>query len=238
MSAHHNGRILVVDDDPRIRKMLASYFENEGYIVESASNGIEMKALLQSQSFDIVLLDLVLPGGQDGLDLARELRATSDIPIIMLTGRDDVIDRILGLEVGADDYIAKPFHLREVHARLKTILRRRLIPIVASEILGIVKFNGWTFDRDRRRLSNANDLEVELSTGEFDMLVAFLDHPGRVLTRERLMDITHGRSLESFDRAIDAQVVRLRRKIESDPKHPQLIKSVRGVGYVFTAKFG
>ncbi|MGZ9721030.1 response regulator [Rhizobium miluonense] len=235
---HHHAHILVVDDDPRIRKMLTRYFEDEGYIVSSAADGNEMRVCMRAQNFDAILLDLVLPGSTDGLDLAREIRAQSDVPIMMLTGRDDVVDRIVGLEVGADDYIAKPFHLREVHARLKSILRRRQAPARVSEPSAeeIIGFEGWRLNISRRQVLDPEGQEVELTTGEYEMLTAFVRNAGRVLTREVLMDLTRGRNLEAFDRTIDAQIVRLRRKIETDPKKPQFIKAVRGVGYVFTAK--
>ncbi|OEC95202.1 MULTISPECIES: response regulator [unclassified Rhizobium] len=230
--------LLVVDDDPRIRQMLTRYFEDEGYVVSAASNGPEMRASLQQANFDIILLDWVLPGGEDGLDLAREIRAQSDIPIIMLTGRDDVVDRIVGIEVGADDYIAKPFHLREVHARLKSILRRRqpMTKARENEPTDIIGFEGWQLDIGKRQLLSPDKKEIELTTGEFDMLVVFARHAGRVLSREFLMELTRGRNLEVYDRTIDAQIARLRKKIETNPTHPQLIKSIRGVGYVFTAK--
>jgi two-component system phosphate regulon response regulator OmpR len=235
-----SANILVVDDDPRIRQMLTRYFEGEGYAVSAVSDGQEMRAQLKRQEIDIILLDLSLPGGQDGFDLAREIRMQSDIPIMMLTGRDDVVDRIIGIEIGADDYIAKPFHLREVHARLKSILRRRQPAQPKQEVNAekIVRFEGWTLNLSRRQLLSVEDGEVELTTGEFDMLAAFVQHAGRVLTRDFLMDATRGRQLDAFDRTIDAQIVRLRRKIEADAKHPQLIKAVRGVGYIFTGKLG
>jgi two-component system phosphate regulon response regulator OmpR len=238
ISRRYEAQILVVDDDPRIRQMLTRYFEDEGYAVTGAADGVEMRLHLRQQTFDAILLDLVLPGGQDGLDLAREVRMRSDIPIMMLTGRDDVVDRIVGLEVGADDYIAKPFHLREVHARLKSILRRRQAPARNAEAPGeeVIGFEDWRLNLSRRQLLDPHGTEIELTTGEFDMLTAFLRHAGRVLTRDVLMDLTRGRSLEAFDRTIDAQIVRLRRKIETDPKRPQFIKAVRGVGYVFTGK--
>ncbi|MCW1413750.1 response regulator [Rhizobium sp. 1AS11] len=234
----HDAHLLVVDDDPRIRHMLTRYFQEEGYAVSSASDGIEMRVYLRQQNFDAILLDLVLPGGADGLDLAREIRAQSDVPIMMLTGRDDVVDRIVGLEVGADDYIAKPFHLREVHARLKSVLRRRQSSVRNAESISdqVIGFADWKLNLNRRQLLDPEGAEVELTTGEFDMLTTFVRHAGRVLSRDALMDLTRGRNLEAFDRTIDAQIVRLRRKIETDPKRPQLIKAVRGVGYVFTAK--
>ncbi len=236
----HAAHILVVDDDPRIRQMLARYFEGEGYRVTTVADGVEMDVAMRQNSVDAVLLDLSLPGGRDGLDLARDIRATSDVPIMMLTGRDDVVDRIIGIEIGADDYIAKPFHLREVHARLKSILRRRqpAAPKAVQEEDQIIRFEGWTLNLSRRQLLDPAGAEVELTTGEFDMLAAFLNHAGRVLTRDFLMDLTRGRHLEAFDRTIDAQIVRLRRKIEADVKHPQFIKAIRGVGYIFTGKIG
>jgi DNA-binding response OmpR family regulator len=232
------AHILVVDDDPRIRQMLIRYFEDEGYLVSTAGDGTEMKVQLRQKEIDIILLDLSLPGGQDGLDLAREVRSHSDVPIMMLTGRDDVVDRIIGIEIGADDYIAKPFHLREVHARLKSILRRRQPGTSKPEANEdkIIRFEGWSLNLSRRQLLAPDASEVDLTTGEFDMLAAFLQNAGRVLTRDFLMDSTRGRQLEAFDRTIDAQIVRLRRKIEADASNPQLIKAVRGVGYIFTGK--
>jgi DNA-binding response OmpR family regulator len=231
------AHILVVDDDPRIRQMLTRYFEGEGYRVTTVGDGLEMSAM-KPDDFDAVLLDLSLPGGRDGLDVARDIRMTSDVPIMMLTGRDDVVDRIIGIEIGADDYIAKPFHLREVHARLKSILRRRqpsgARPVREEE--QIIRFEGWSLNIPRRQLLDPKGNDIELTTGEFDMLAAFLNHAGRVLTRDFLMDLTRGRQLEAYDRTIDAQIVRLRRKIEADAKHPQFIKAVRGVGYIFTGK--
>ena len=230
-----NKKILVVDDDARIRQMLQSYFENEGYRVSCAASGEEMRLSLARSKFDIVLLDLMLPD-QDGIDLAREIRRSSNVPIMMLTGREDMVDCVVGLEVGADDYIVKPFHLREVHARLKSILRRYqgegVTPMDPSEVL---VFDGWQLDRAKRKLANPDGVEIELSTAEFDMLDAFLRNAGRVLTRDVLMDLTRHRAREVFDRSIDTQISRLRRKMESDPGRPKLIKSVRSVGYVFTA---
>jgi len=231
--------ILVVDDDQRIRQMLSRYFEQEGYRVSIAADGASMRAQL-TDAIDVVLLDVVMPG-EDGLTLAREIRAKSDVGIIMLTGRDDVLDRVVGLEVGADDYIAKPFHLREVMARIKSVLRRRSPrpdqpAHAAAPDAEVVRFEGWRLDGARRQLVSPTGEDVALTTGEFDLLSALAKHPGRVFDREALMDLTRGRSWEAFDRTIDAQVARLRKKIEVDPKNPTLVKSVRGVGYVFTGK--
>ncbi|MCO5731681.1 response regulator [Rhizobium sp. SSA_523] len=227
--------ILVVDDDPRIRQMIIRYFEDEGFVVHGAADGAAMRKALAEHCVDLILLDLVLPNSEDGLALAREVRTSSDVPIVMLTGRDDVLDRIIGLEVGADDYIPKPFHLREVLARVRSILRRRRpAEAVPQESGQVMEFEGWKLEVSRRRLLNPQGEEVELTTGEFDMLSVMVRNGGRVLTREMLMDQTRGRQLEAFDRAIDAQIARLRKKIEADPAHPVLIRSVRGVGYIFT----
>jgi two-component system phosphate regulon response regulator OmpR len=232
--------ILVVDDDQRIRHMLVRYFEQEGYRVSAVADGAAMRAQLNRSRVDVILLDVVMPG-VDGLTLAHEIRAASDVGIIMLTGRDDVLDRVVGLEVGADDYIAKPFNLREVLARVKSVLRRRgalLDKPTRSPAAGeeVVRFDGWRLDIVRRQLVSPRGEDVALTTGEFDLLGVLVKHPGRVLGREALMDLTRGRSWEAYDRTIDAQIVRLRKKIEVDPKNPTLVKSVRGVGYVFTGK--
>lgn len=236
LSSHTPAHILVVDDDARIRQMLTRYFEGEGYSVSTATDGAEIETCLKRLEIDIILLDLALPGGKDGIDIVREIRSRSDIPIMMITGRTDVIDRIIGIEIGADDYIAKPFHLREVHARLKSILRRRKPPEVNAPARDRIRFEGWVLDLAGRQLQSPDGENVELTSGEFDMLQAFVQHAGRVLTRDFLMDSTRARPLESFDRTIDAQISRLRRKIEADTKLPRLIKTVRGAGYMFAAK--
>jgi two-component system OmpR family response regulator len=228
------GHILVVDDDQRVRQMLSRYFDQEGYRVSVAADGAALRAQL-TDSVDVILLDVVMPG-EDGLTLAREIRAKSDVGIIMLTGRDDVLDRIVGLEIGADDYIPKPFHLREVLARVKSVLRRRGRRTPPAATQDVICFEGWRLDVARRQLVSPTGEEVALTTGEFDLLTALARHPGRVLGREALMDLTRGRNWETFDRTIDAQVARLRKKIEADPKNPTLVKSVRNIGYVFTGK--
>jgi two-component system phosphate regulon response regulator OmpR len=234
-------RILVVDDDARIRQMLVRYFEDNGFKVNAVANGAAMRSELAKGSYAAIFLDLVLPNGENGLELLRELRSASDVPVLMLTGQDDVTDKVVGLEVGADDYIAKPFHLRELLARLRTILRRRTSSDATRIANGedeTLAFEGWCLDVSRRRLTSPQGDDVALTTGEFDMLLVFVRNPGRVLSRETLMDLTRNRNLEAFDRAIDAQIVRLRKKIEDDPKSPDLIQSVRGVGYVFTGRPG
>jgi two-component system phosphate regulon response regulator OmpR len=232
--------ILVVDDDVRIRQMLIRYFQQEGYRVTAVADGPAMRARLNETPVDVILLDVVMPG-EDGLTLAREIRAMSDVGIIMLTGRDELLDRVVGLEVGADDYVAKPFHLREVLARVKSLLRRRRpapAPTVRSSdsAENVIRFDGWLLDTARRRLVSPRGDDVALTSGEFDLLAALAKHPGRVLSREALMDHTRGRGLKAFDRTIDAQIARLRKKIEPDPKNPTIVKSIRAVGYVFTAK--
>jgi two-component system phosphate regulon response regulator OmpR len=216
--------------------MLARYFEDESYRVTAVADGAAMREALRSNAFDIILLDLMLPG-ESGLELARDIRARSETPIIMLTGKDDVLDRIVGLELGADDYMSKPFHLREVLARIRTVLRRRAparqeAPVETDQVI----FEGWTLDLSRRSLTRRDGQMVDLTTGEFDMLAVMARNAGRVLSRDRLMDLTRGRNLEAFDRTIDAQIARLRKKIEDDPANPQIIKSVRGIGYVFALR--
>ncbi len=233
-------RLLVVDDDVRIRTMMSRYFEGEGFQVGLAESGAQMRQHMAAHPVDLILLDLGLPDA-DGLDLAREVRVRSEAGLIIVTGRSDDLDRIVGLEIGADDYISKPFNLREVLARVKSVLRR-LQPAGSSrqtEKTGhepVLTFDGWVLDQERRQLVSPEGHDVPLTTGEFEILSAFVQHAGRVLTRDYLMDQTRGRTWEAFDRTIDAQVSRLRRKIEGDPKNPKLVKSVRGVGYMFTAK--
>ena len=238
MTRHRDtaAHILVVDDDQRIRQMLTRYFEQEGYRVSVAADGSAMRAQL-NDSVDVILLDVVMPG-EDGLTLAREIRASSDVGIIMLTGRDDVLDRIVGLEVGADDYIAKPFHLREVLARVKSVLRRRERPTMPSGTADeVIRFEGWRLGC--RCVASSSRLQAKtlrLPAANSTFWPRSPEHPGRVFGREALMDLTRGRSWETFDRTIDAQVGRLRKKIEADPKNPMLVKSIRNVGYVFTGK--
>jgi DNA-binding response OmpR family regulator len=238
--AERLGHILVVDDDPRIRQMLTRYFEQEGYQVCAAADGVAMRAQLNAKPIDVILLDIVMPG-QDGLTIAREIRAKSDVGIIMLTSKDEVLDRVVGLEVGADDYIAKPFHLREVLARVKSLVRRRKpAPDPArrteEKAEDVIRFDGWVLDTARRQLVSPSGKDVALTSGEFDLLAALAKHPGRVFSRETLMEHNRGRELKAFDRTIDAQIARLRKKIEQDPKNPTIVRSVRAVGYVFTAK--
>jgi two-component system phosphate regulon response regulator OmpR len=234
--------ILIVDDDPRLRTMLRRYLEDEGFRILEAENGEAMRRRMNESRVDLVLLDVVMPG-EDGFALARELGGRPDLGVIMLTGRSDLVDRVVGLEVGADDYIAKPFELREVLARIRTVLRRLrgaaaaapapAQPAPASKRL---TFEGWRLDVARRQLSRPDGADVALTGGEFDLLLAFAERPNRVLDRDLLMDLVKGRGWEAYDRSIDTQVSRLRKKIEADPANPTLIKSVRGAGYVFAAE--
>lgn len=195
-----------------------------------------MRRALSDWNIDLVVLDLMLPG-EDGLSLCRDLRITSQVPVIMLTMMGEETDRIIGLEMGADDYLPKPFNPRELLARLKSVLRRaqRVSATPMSGGRKILSFSGWKLDPGLRRLESPQGLVVDLSAGEFDLLVAFAEHPQRVLSRDQLLDLTHGGIEAPFDRSIDMQVGRLRRKIETKPKAPELIKTVRSSGYVFTA---
>jgi len=229
--------ILVVDDDREIRDLVARYLSKHGLRVRAAADGREMRQALDDWSIDLIVLDLMLPG-EDGLSLCRRLRVDSNIPVIMLTAMGEETDRIVGLEMGADDYVAKPFNPRELVARIKAVLRRAEGGQAArpggAGRPGILVFAGWRFDLDRRELVSPQDVLVALSAGEYELLAAFITHPRRVLSRDQLLDLARGREAQPFDRAIDVQVSRLRRKIEADPANPLLIKTVRGGGYVFT----
>lgn len=226
--------------------MLRRYLTGEGFKVAEAADGAELRTALERETFDLVLLDLVLPG-EDGLSLARHIRQRSETPVIMLTGKGDLIDRVAGLEAGADDYIAKPFHLREVLARIRTVLRRVASPNKAAPATSapppaadakpgeILSFEGWRLDLPKRELHRSTGGPVSLTTGEFELLCVFVLHANRVLNREQLLDLVKGQGWAAFDRSIDTQVGRLRKKIEADPGNPSLIKTVRGAGYVFVA---
>lgn len=231
-------QILVVDDDQEIRTLLADFLSNYGYKVSAAADGKEMFAILENENINLIILDLMLPG-EDGLSLCKRVRSDSNIPIIMLTAIGEDTDRIIGLEMGADDYIAKPFNPRELLARMKAILRRFTdVDIQASEDArkesSRVTFAGWHLDLATRTLLSPEEMEVTLSAGEFDLLNALIEHPQRVLSRDQLLDFTKNRAAGPFDRSIDVQISRLRHKIEPDPKNPSLIKTVRGGGYLFT----
>lgn len=228
--------ILVVDDHADIRDLLKRFLEQHGFKVTCARDGKEMKRHLENSNFTLIVLDLMLPG-EDGLTLCRDLRARSSIPVVMLTAMGEEMDRIIGLEMGADDYLAKPFNPRELLARIKAVLRRaNLIPDHQEEMPDRLYFDQWQLDLARRELVDQQGVSISLSTAEFDLLKVFLDRPKRVLSRDQLLDMARGREAQAFDRAIDTLVSRLRRKLEQDPKKPELIKTVWGGGYMFSAE--
>jgi two-component system phosphate regulon response regulator OmpR len=224
-------RVLVVDDDPAIREMLAGYLADHGYEVTQAANGAALRAEMERARPAVVLLDIGLPG-EDGLTLARFLRERYEVGIIMVTGASDVVDRVAGLEVGADDYIAKPFDPRELRARLKSVLRR-LEKKDSPKAQARVSIGNCFLDLKSRTLSDAKGREVPITSMEFDLLKTLVEHPNQVLTRDQLLTMTRNRDWEPFDRSIDIRITRLRRKVEDDPARPRVIKTVRGAGYMF-----
>ncbi|SCA56946.1 Transcriptional regulatory protein OmpR [Candidatus Terasakiella magnetica] len=231
------AHILVVDDDREIRDLVAKFLKQHNLRVTTAQDGREMKRAIEDWAIDLVVLDVMMPG-EDGLTLCRNLRASSNLPVIMLTAMGEDTDRIIGLEMGADDYIAKPFNPRELLARIKAVLRRTgaMQEAPVDENVECFRFNGWEFKPDQRELLNEEAVLVSLSRGEFELLDTFVRHPNRVLNRDQLLDMARGREAIPFDRAIDVQVSRLRKKLKDDPKNPATIKTVRGGGYMFSAK--
>jgi two-component system OmpR family response regulator len=228
--------ILVVDDDAEIRALLREYLQKQGYRVTALADGKALRSAVETSRPDVIVLDLMMPG-EDGLSLCRGLRAHSDVPIIMLTARGEETDRIVGLEMGADDYLAKPFSPRELLARVKSVLRRaRSVPDnLKRPEAGSYRFAGWMLDVATRNLAAPDRVVVPLSGTEFRLLRIFLDHPNRVLTRDQLIDLMLSRDAAPFDRAIDVQVSRLRHRLRDDAREPAIIKTVRGQGYVFAA---
>ena len=236
------AHILVVDDEDAVRTLLRDCFELEGYRVSEARDGAELSAHLKQDLVDLITMDLKL-GGENGLELARTIRAERNVPIVMITGKGDTIDRVVGLELGADDYIAKPFHVREVVARVRAVLRRYAGPITTPDLFAVraavgerYAFEGWTLDISKRELKYDAETVQELTTAEFNMLEMFARRPSRVLSRDNIMDLLKGHEWSPFDRSIDALVVRVRRKIEAEPNVPRIIKTVRGVGYVMAVE--
>jgi|TARA_R110002072_G_scaffold35754_24_gene105543 DNA-binding response OmpR family regulator len=231
--------ILVVEDDPDLRSLVIKLLERERFTALTASSGAEMRQQMAKQDFDLILLDVRLPDS-DGFDLLRELRATSDVAIVMLTGMDTAVDRVLGLEFGADDYVCKPFEPRELVARVKSVLRRSQNNGGGGDSDAnpstVFRFEGHLLDLTHRTLHNDNNDEVELTSGEFDLLSALVETANRPLTRDQLLDRTRAREWSPFDRSIDVLIGRIRRKIEVDPAKPKMIKTVRTIGYVFAAK--
>jgi two-component system OmpR family response regulator len=228
-------RLLVVDDDEDILSLLTAFFTKHSHAVSVAKDGRGMFAALEQLPIDLVILDLMLQD-EDGFSLCRRLRAASQVPVIMLTAMGDHTDRIVGLEIGADDYLTKPFDQRELLARVKAVLRRtaeRAAAPTRSETRPVLCFAGWRLDVARRELRSSENVLVLLSGGEFDLLLAFAEHPQRVLTRDQLIDFAHGPSHLSYDRSIDVQVSRIRYKLEKDPRSPAIIRTVRNGGYIF-----
>ena len=231
-----NVQILIVDDEAEVRALLRKCLEREGFRVVEAKDGAEMRASMERDAIGLITLDLTL-GGEDGLDLAREVRARHNVPIVMITGKGDTIDRVVGLELGADDYIAKPFQLREVLARVRAVLRRydpTEAPAAAGSAHERYGFADMVLDVTGRELGCSGGVQ-ELTTAEFNLLEIFVKRPHRVLSRDNIMDLLKGHEWSPVDRSIDALVGRLRKKIEPDAEHPRLIKTVRGIGYAFTA---
>jgi two-component system OmpR family response regulator len=227
--------ILIVDDDMQIRQLLQEYLSGFGMSISAVADGKEMEKAMAKESFDLVILDLMLPG-EDGLSLCRGLRAKSDIPILMLTARGEAMDRVIGLEVGADDYIVKPFEPRELVARIQSILRRARGGRENFNAHKEAIFAGWRLNYILHQLVSPEQLVIPLSNAEFRLLTVLVEHPNRVLTREFLLDEARGRDMELFDRSIDILISRVRQKLNDDPRTPTLIKTVRGEGYLFDAK--
>ena len=242
MAASAPAHILVVDDEAEVRTLLRAGLESEGFVVSEAENGAALMALLGERPVDLITLDVRL-SGEDGFALAREVRARHNVPIVMISGKGDMIDRVVGLELGADDYIAKPFHMREVLARIRAVLRR--YAPVASMAAGAphepdksprFAFDGWTLDVGRREVRTPEGEPCDLTTAEFNLLAILVERPGRVLSRDDLMDLLKGHDWTPLDRSIDGLVARLRKKIERGSETPQLVKTVRGVGYAFAGQ--
>jgi DNA-binding response OmpR family regulator len=226
--------LLVVDDDTGVLDLLRRYFTGQGFEVSAAANGTEMRGALARTTIDLVLLDLGLPG-EDGFELTRQLRKSWNGALIIITGRGESVDRVVGLELGADDYVTKPFDLRELLARVRSVLRRATPSTSSSDNQAAFQFDNFLLLPQSRTLRTTQGDTIGLTTGEYELLRVLVEHPNRVLSRDDLMEHIHGRNAGPFDRAIDVQIGRLRRKVEADPANPELIKSVRGAGYLFSA---
>jgi two-component system OmpR family response regulator len=227
-------RLLLVDDEPSLREPLAEYLTRQGFVVRQAEDAAKARSALLQETPDLVLLDIMMPG-EDGLSLCRHLSESKHLPVIMLTAKNEAMDRIVGLEIGADDYVAKPFEPRELVARIRSVLRRFAKTAPASDEDSLYAFDGWKLDPLKRKLTDPEGTVVPISSAEFRLLVAFLSHPRQVLDRDRLLDMVQGREAHLFDRAIDNQVSRLRRKMEEDSRDPKLIQTVWGGGYRLAA---
>src|SRR5262245_55481181 len=229
--------VLALDDDPGVRQVIADYLARNDLRVTTVATGKELATVMARETIDLVILDLRLEG-EDGMQIARKLREDSAIPILMLTGRAEDADRVMGLELGADDYLTKPFSSRELLARIRALLRRAKAQATVADAIAKVRayrFGGWELNVGLRKLKSPAGVTVELTKGEFSLLAAFLAAPQRVLTRDQLLDLSRLHNAEVYDRAIDLQILRLRRKIEADPAHPKFITTERGAGYVFAA---
>lgn len=231
IAMNKNAKIILVEDDPELGPLMINLLHREHFDARLASDGQALDPIFQEEKPDLIILDLMLPG-EDGLSICRRIRAHSNVPILMLTAKKEEIDRIIGLEIGADDYLGKPFNPRELIARIRAILRRT--SVTDTNESNALSFGKWMLKPDQRRLTHDGE-EVTLTSGEYELLLVLLTHAGRVLTRDWLMETVKGRSLEVFDRTIDVQVSRLRHKIEADKSVPQLIKTVRNGGYLFAA---
>ena len=236
MNAPQSPHILIIDDDRDIRRPLATYLSENGYRVSAAENGREMDRIMSKASIDLIVLDVMMPG-EDGFSICKRLQASTRIPIILLTALKDDTDRIVGLELGADDYLSKPFNPRELQARIKTVLRRtQMLPPRMERLTGSVRFDRWQFDMSQKNIVGTDKLIVPLSSGEHALLLALIEHAGMTLSRDQLLDLTRGVSAYAYDRRIDNQISRLRRKLEQDPKNPTIIQTKWGGGYVFAAE--
>lgn len=235
-SPNAEQRVLIVDDDPDIVALLTRYLSGNGFQVSGAGNGAELRAHVESVGTDVILLDLGLPD-EDGLGLLRYLQGTWRGPVIVVSGRGEPVERVVGLELGADDFVSKPFDLRELLARIRSVLRRtaKTAPVLTMQF-NVFEFSGFRLDLASRRLTDLQGEEIALTTGDFQLLCALLDKPRQVLSRDELMDALYKREAGPFDRAVDMGIGRLRRKIEPNPEAPVLIKSVRGVGYLFASE--
>jgi DNA-binding response OmpR family regulator len=236
-SAELADHIVIVDDDELLRNRLRAYLASEGFRVTAAESAARFRDIMGRERIDLALVDITMPG-EDGLSLTRYLRERSDIAVVILTGKGDPIDRAIGLEVGADDYIAKPFHPRELLARVRSVLRRTRFPSerAATPVAPVVRFAGWRFDLAKRTLTSPHGKAVHLTAAEFQLLQAFVANANQVIGRDRLLQLVAGRQWEPYDRTVDQHISRLRHKLERDPKRSELIKSVRGRGYLFVAE--
>ena len=234
MTAPAPTRVLLVDDEPSLREPLAEYLTRQGFAVSQAEDAAKARALLLEETPDLVLVDIMMPG-EDGLSLCRHLTEARHLPVILLTARGEATDRIVGLEIGADDYVVKPFEPRELVARIRSVLRRANKSAIPTEEDALYEFDGWRLDPLKRKLTDPHGNVVPISSAEFRLLVAFVGHPRQVLDRDRLLDMVQGREAHLFDRAVDNQVSRLRRKMEEDSRDPKLIQTVWGGGYRFAA---